>query len=118
MLARKRRAQLLHDLVVIEPFDRHYFGIDAGRRIGDTGARRNAVNEHRASTAHTVLATQMGASKVVDVTDIIGEAGSRLHIRPNSDTVERERYIGHAATALATARRSATTRTVCSMASP
>src|SRR6185312_7228573 len=118
MLARKRRSQLFHDLVVIETFDRGDVGMGTGCRIGNAGARRHAIDQHRAGTAHAMLTAKMGAGEIVRVADIIGEAGPRLHVSPYRNAIDRERHVGHAATAWATARRSAATRTVCSITSP
>ena len=52
------------DRVVSQPFDGHHVRALAGLRVGDAGADRLPVDEHRAGAAHPVLAAEMGAGQV------------------------------------------------------
>jgi hypothetical protein len=99
VLTRKRCAQLLHDIVLVEALDRRYFGMGAGRGISDAGARRYAIDKYGAGAAHTMLTSKMGAGEIVRVANVVGEAGPRLHVGPNRNAIEGERHVGHANTA-------------------
>jgi hypothetical protein len=99
VLTRKRCAQLLHDIVVVEALDRRYFGMGASRDISDAGARRYAIDKYGAGAAHTMLTPKMGAGEIVRVANVVGEAGPRLHVGANRNAIEGERHVGHADTA-------------------
>src|ERR1700742_3049254 len=76
MLAAEGIAQFGCDLVMIETFDRGDPCAVAGRRKGDAGARRHAVDQQRAGAAHAVFTGQMRAwiDRLVDRAAVDGEA--------------------------------------------
>src|SRR5437764_10313432 len=57
-------AELRHYRVVVEALDRADLRPVAGDRQGDAGARRGAVDHHRAGTADAVLAAEMRAGEM------------------------------------------------------
>ncbi len=108
MFARKGRAKLGRDLVIIEPFDRGDPRAIAGDRIGDAGTRRHVVEQQRARAAHAVLAAEMGAGQIETVAQEIGEMGARLDRSLDGARVDDERDRGHADASLIARRSTAT----------
>ena len=79
VMPRERIAQRLPDRIVSQAFHGDDLGALAGVRIGDAGADRTPVHEHRARPAHPVLAAEMGAGEVQVVAQQLGE------LRPRRD---------------------------------
>ena len=108
VLARECCAQFAGNLVIIEAFDRGYIGALAGERVGDAGARRNAIDEHRAGAANAMLAAEMRPGEVQLLANEIGEMGARLDRASDLLAVHRQRDFAHCS-ACAAARRKVTT---------
>src|SRR5205085_1323834 len=104
----KGLAQLGAELIV-ESLDRGDRGARAGERVGDAGAGRGAVDQHRAGAANAVLAAEMRAGEVQRVAQEVAEMRPRLDLGGNGPSVDGERNRAHGPTASSTARLSATT---------
>ena len=65
-------------------------GAVAGHRIGDAGANRHAVDQHRAGAADAVLAAEMGAGQVAALAQKIRQMGARLDAARNRLAVDVE----------------------------
>src|SRR5262249_61440238 len=75
VLARKCLAQPEHDRIAVEALDGGNRKPVAGDRERDAGARRLAVDQHRAGAAYAVLTAEVGAGQAALLAQEIGERG-------------------------------------------
>src|SRR5262249_56009319 len=107
MLTRKRRAQLLHDRIVVEAFDRLHRNAVALNRIRDAGARRLVVDQHGACAAYPVFASEMGSRQAAMLAQEIGQMGARLDQRLDLASIHAQRNRRHDANTCTKARLTA-----------
>ena len=104
MISAKRLAQFARELVVIEAFDRRDLGARAGDRERDAGSRRLAVQQHCASAADAVLATQMRARQAAALAQRVGQTHARRQGQLVNPPVDGEGEFRHAISRTARAR--------------
>src|SRR5262249_29205927 len=117
MLTRKCRAELLHDRVGVEAFDRLHRKAVALNRIGDAGARRFIIDQHGTCAAYAVLAPEMGPRQAAMLAQEIGKMGARLDQRLDLPPVHAERDWRHGANTCIKARVTTAVAMPCSTAS-
>src|SRR5262249_26796697 len=97
MLTREGRAQVLHDGIVLESFDRLHRKTVGLNHIGDAGARRLVVDQHGASAADAVFEAEMGPRTPAPLPQESGEMGARLARALDLPPVHAERDRHHGA---------------------
>src|ERR1700742_33001 len=108
MLAAEGIAQFGCDLVMMETFDRGDPCAVAGRRKGDAGARRHAVDQQRAGAAHAVFTAKMRAGQVELVAEKVRQMRAWIDRLVDRAAVDGEADRGHAVASSMARRRIAT----------
>src|SRR5216684_8297333 len=117
MLTRKCRAQLLHDRIGAEAFDRLHRKAVALNRVGEAGARGLIIDQHGARATYAVLASEMGPRQAAMLAQEIGQMGARLDHRLDLPPVHAQRDWRHGASTCIRARVTTAVAMLCSTAS-
>src|SRR5471032_2550650 len=90
VMNRERPAQTLHQIIVVEAFDRPNLLMITGHCERDAGAHRFTAYKDRTRATNAVLATEVGASQVLVIAKKIAQMGTRRDVAADCPIVYGE----------------------------